>query len=159
MQLQWTRAFIWHVAWCIDLNMVRAGVVKQPAGWAWSGYVEIQSPPKRYRVIDQRSLMELLDIGHYEQLQQDRKDWVESLLVSPQHARDPAWSNSIAVGSCEYVEYIKDVLGIAGKYKQTAEEHGSCVLREPLAPYTWLFIAEKMLLSLVSSFFHRLLFM
>jgi hypothetical protein len=63
------------------------------------------------------------------------------------------------VGSREYVEYIKDALGIAGKYKQTAEEHGSCVLREPQAPYAWLFIAEKLLLSLVSSFFHRLLFM
>ena len=52
-----------HLARCmvyIDLNMVRAGVVKHPADWAWSGYGEIQSPPKRYRVIDQRSLMELL---------------------------------------------------------------------------------------------------
>ena len=36
----------------IDLNMVRAGVVKHPAQWPHSGYLEIQQPPERYRVVD-----------------------------------------------------------------------------------------------------------
>jgi len=56
-----------HLVRCmvyIDLNRVRAGVVKHPADWAWRGYDEIQSPPKRYSVIDQQGLMELLNIGH-----------------------------------------------------------------------------------------------
>ena len=35
----------------IDLNMVRAGVIRYPSDWAWSGYREIQNPPKRYGVV------------------------------------------------------------------------------------------------------------
>ena len=31
----------------IDLNMVRAGVVKHPAEWEHGGYLEIQNPPAR----------------------------------------------------------------------------------------------------------------
>jgi putative transposase len=127
-----------HLVRCmvyIDLNMVRAGVVKHPVDWVWSGYYEIQSPPKRYSVIDQQGLMELLNTDHYKQLQQLHKSWVETMLESPHHARDPVWSNSIAVGSLEYVDRIKVALGITGKYKQTTEANGSCVLREPLMPY------------------------
>jgi hypothetical protein len=32
----------------IDLNMVRAGVVKHPRDWEHSGYREIHKPPSRY---------------------------------------------------------------------------------------------------------------
>lgn len=32
----------------IDLNMVRAGVVRHPGEWPISGYREIQDPPVRY---------------------------------------------------------------------------------------------------------------
>ena len=42
----------------IDMNMVRAGVVRHPAKWAHGGYREIQQPPKRYRIIDIPALME-----------------------------------------------------------------------------------------------------
>ena len=114
----------------IDLNMVRAGVVKHPVNWTWSGHCEIQSPTKHYSVIDQHGLMELLDISHYELLQQLHKIWVENMLESPHHERDPVWSNSITVDSREYVDRIKDALGISGRYKHTAEENGSCALRE-----------------------------
>ncbi len=43
----------------IDLNMVRAGVVSHPQEWAEGGYLEIQQPPKRYRIIDIPALMGL----------------------------------------------------------------------------------------------------
>ena len=46
----------------IDLNMVRAGVVTNPAQWQWCGYREIQSPPNRYKIIDTHRLMTLFDI-------------------------------------------------------------------------------------------------
>jgi putative transposase len=36
----------------IDMNIVRAGVVTHPGKWKHSAYHEIQSPPKRYRIID-----------------------------------------------------------------------------------------------------------
>ena len=34
----------------IDLNMMRAGVVKHPREWEHSGYREIHKPPSRYPV-------------------------------------------------------------------------------------------------------------
>lgn len=40
----------------IDFNMVRAGVVGHPGQWKESGFSEIQDPPKRYRIVDLRSL-------------------------------------------------------------------------------------------------------
>ena len=43
----------------IDLNMVRAGVVKHPAEWEICGYNEIQNPPDRYGVIDRLVLHKL----------------------------------------------------------------------------------------------------
>jgi putative transposase len=43
----------------IDLNMVRAGVVKHPSEWLQSGFNEIQSPPKRYQIIDQEKRGEI----------------------------------------------------------------------------------------------------
>jgi putative transposase len=36
----------------IDLDMVRAGVVKHPRKWEDSGYREIHKPPSRYGIID-----------------------------------------------------------------------------------------------------------
>jgi len=45
----------------IDLNMVRAGVVRHPGDWRQSGYSEIQNPPKRYAIIDTQKLSSLSD--------------------------------------------------------------------------------------------------
>ena len=96
-----------------------------------------------YRVIDQQTLMELLNNTQYGQWQQHHKDQVEIMLASVHHNRDPRWSSSIAVGSREYVDSIKVALGISGKYKHTVEKNGTCVLQEPQVLYTQLFIPEK----------------
>ena len=52
-----------HLIRCIayiDLNMVRAGVVKHPNEWSHSGYNEIQKPKQRYGIIDFKSYMSLV---------------------------------------------------------------------------------------------------
>jgi REP element-mobilizing transposase RayT len=52
-----------HLVQCIvymDLNMVRAGVVKHPSEWPYGGYREIPDAPRRYRLIDRDALMQLL---------------------------------------------------------------------------------------------------
>ena len=54
-----------HLIQCmiyIDLNMVRAGVVTHPSGWAFGGYNEIQNPRQRYSLMDHETLMELVGI-------------------------------------------------------------------------------------------------
>ena len=50
----------------IDLNMVRAGVVKHPSEWKESGYNEIMNPPKRYLLIDQSRLENILGFSDRE---------------------------------------------------------------------------------------------
>jgi len=71
-----------HLMQCIvymDLNMVRAGVVKHPSEWPHSGYGEIQNTPERYRLIDRKALMQLIGIGHSEQLSLSHRSWIEEV--------------------------------------------------------------------------------
>ncbi len=44
---------------CIEINMVRADVVKHPTECVHGGYREIRQPPRRYRIIDTSVLMDL----------------------------------------------------------------------------------------------------
>jgi len=48
----------------IDANMVRAGVVKNPLEWKYSGLHELLEPKKRYSIIDREHLKKLLYIGN-----------------------------------------------------------------------------------------------
>jgi len=53
-----------HLVQCLvymDMNMVRAGVVKHPSEWPFSGYHEILAPRERYAILDHERLKELLN--------------------------------------------------------------------------------------------------
>lgn len=56
-------AHLWRCLVYIDMNMVRAGAVKHPREWAWTGYQELMGLRKRYRVVDVRALLEHVDAG------------------------------------------------------------------------------------------------
>lgn len=91
----------------IDLNMVRAGVVSDPAQWNVSGYHEIQQPPQRYRIVDHAALLELggfVDLG---ELRKRHRTWIEEELNAGPRSREPEWSESVAVGSQEFVASIE----------------------------------------------------
>ena len=67
----------------IDMNMVRAGVVKHPAEWVHGGYREIQQPPRRYRIIDTPVLMDLGGFNDIATMQQQlRQWWIEELTIN-----------------------------------------------------------------------------
>ncbi len=91
----------------IDLNMVRAGVVRHPGEWLMSGYHEIQSPPVRYAVIDQSALRDVFGFRDPIQLRQACREWVEVSLESEQHIRNGEWSESFAIGGSELVDEIR----------------------------------------------------
>ena len=88
----------------IDLNMVRAGVVKHPSEWKMSGYNEIQSPPDRYALLDQKGLLELCEIKDIEQLKEEHRQWIEESLREEESRREAHWSESIAIGSKGFIE-------------------------------------------------------
>jgi len=46
----------------IDLNMVRAGVVRHPSEYSISGYNEIQTPTTRYSILNQKTLNDLFAV-------------------------------------------------------------------------------------------------
>jgi putative transposase len=131
----------------IDLNMVRAGVVKHPDEWDVCGYQEIQNPPKRYAVIDRRVLMELFEFWSEARLQDTHAQWIEEALRSAHLQRDSRWSNSLAVGHPSFLAEVKSDLGIKGRYRDIVEHHDIHVLREPTMTYNANLGAEKEAIS------------
>jgi putative transposase len=107
-----------HLARClvyIDLNMVRAGVVSHPSEWALSGYREIQSPPERYRVIDQQALLGVLEMRTLEELGRSHRLWGEEALRSGRAERGELWTGALAVGSVNHVERVHEALGVGAR--------------------------------------------
>jgi putative transposase len=120
----------------IDFNMVRAGVVQHPGEWPEGGYAELQSLPQRYGVLDRTALMELLGIGDAERMKAERRLWVEDALKSGgPFERDSCWTESLAVGSVEFVKGVQGTLGIRGSNRTIQRDKVGCVLRESETNY------------------------
>jgi REP element-mobilizing transposase RayT len=119
----------------IDLNMVRAGVVRHPAEWAQGGYRQIQDPPERYAVIELADLSDLCGFTKVVDFQRAHRQWVEEALAREPVKRDERWSEAIAVGSPAFVEKVKRELGMKARHRDVDEADGTCVLREPRGAY------------------------
>jgi putative transposase len=131
----------------IDMNMVRAGVVKHPQEWPYGGYAEIQSPRQRYALLDYEGLKEILNFKTIEELAEAYRGWVDDTLIKGNHQRDGKWTESIAVGSELFVSTTKDKLGIKAKGRDVFGTDGSYELREDPGHYKQLFEHEKVDLS------------
>src|SRR5688572_4403841 len=127
----------------IDLNMVRAGVVRHPAQWVHGGYREIQDPPERYALIDAVLLSTLCGFAKVEDFRRAHRYWVEQSLAGGAPKREDRWSTAIAVGSQAYVEKIKDALGISARYRELDAANGTYSLRESQSAYTASFNAKS----------------
>lgn len=133
-----------HLARClvyIDLNMVRAGVVRHPRDWGEAGYHEIQHARGRYRIIDRAALSHVLGVIEA-RLAGVHEQWIEDTLASGQHARAPQWSEAIAVGRRSFVEGVQQQLGVRARYRQIAETDGTSVLRDADAVYCEHFVVK-----------------
>ena len=106
---------------CIDLNMLRAGVVKHPRKWIHSGYNEIQKPKQRYGLIDFKSLIRILPVESQYELQQAHRKWIEAELQKSNLIRQSKWTQSIAVGDKLFVMQFKKQLGIRFKGRKIIE--------------------------------------
>lgn len=139
----------------IDLNMVRAGVVKHPSEWPHGGYREILNPPRRYSIIDQKALMSKCGSGstNKEQFRNDYQGWVEAATINGKPLRVPAWSESIAVGSETFIENIKEKLGIKAKARKTVRKKENFMLKEPPCSYRAGFAPHMDPLSLENMYY------
>jgi REP element-mobilizing transposase RayT len=118
------------------MNMVRAGVVTHPGEWPDSGYREIQHPPKRYRIIDLPALVSLLGMDSLRSLQRAHADWVDEAVRTGRLAREPLWTEALAVGSERFVANVQARLGVSARYREVVTDgRGGHAIREAGCPY------------------------
>jgi putative transposase len=131
----------------IDLNMVRAGVVRHPSEWNFGGYTEIQNPRQRYSIINRGELANLLGIKDEVRMMEVHWKWVEELLKNGSNKRDARRTESIAVGDKEFVLKTKARLGAKAIGRKISWKNWNYELREPQIPYNPLLTFEKCGLS------------
>jgi putative transposase len=120
----------------IALNMVRAGAISNPAQWQFCGYADIQNQRTRNQIIDRDALSAILQTSSHEELRQRMREIVEESRVEGGILRQSQWTESVAVGDRQFVELVKEKLGVRGKYRETVEESGAAfVLQEESVPY------------------------
>ncbi|MEW5980278.1 MAG: transposase, partial [Acidobacteriota bacterium] len=145
-----------HLRQCllyIDLNMVRAGAVAHPEQWPECGYVEIQHPKARWRMIDEDQLMELVGVNGRGALQQLCREQVEAALERGLEGRQSQWTESIAVGTPQYLAALERQLGVRAKGRAMQPVEGGYQLRETERVYQRLLSGEKAAPSLQNTFF------
>lgn len=144
-----------HLVRCLvymDLNMVRAGVVRDPAEWPFGGYQEIQHPPDRYGRIDHEALMQLCGVSDQRELREAHRAWVQEGLKNNLGQRETQWSEAVAVGNKKFVDSIKERLGYRAEDRSVKKGHEGFELRETSASYNGLLGGEKEVLSLSNAY-------
>jgi REP-associated tyrosine transposase len=127
----------------VDLNMVRAGAVRHPEEWTHGGYHEIQGNRRRNTIIDLKALAEVLEFNSLEALRVAHREWIAEALSEEAQRREDIWSQSLAVGSVEFVRQTQVALGHQGRYRSRFEGEGMSVLRETEESYGPLFGVEN----------------
>ena len=96
-----------HLSRCLfylDMNMVRAKVVRHPDEWNFGGARELLGQRKRYRIIDQKCLLKFLPIPDAEHFRQWYWQTLNELCRrNGDIPGEPFWSSSLAVGSRQWI--------------------------------------------------------
>ncbi len=114
----------------IDLNMVRAGMVKHPAAWRHGGFHEIQGNRRRNTIIDLDALLDALAISSVDELRKAHSEWIAEELSREGQGRKEYWTQSVAVGSSVFVRKTRDALGLTGRFRDISQSGNAFVLRE-----------------------------
>jgi hypothetical protein len=118
------------------------------------GYNEIQVPPARYAIIDQRELHRLCGIPDPERFKKEYRQWVDDALTGGSLERESSWSESVAVGRQNFIEEIKTCLRVKAIGRKIRGQGGTMLtLRECPAAYNAHFATEKGSLSLKNTYF------
>jgi putative transposase len=118
----------------IDLNMVRAGRVSHPERWPSCGYHEIQHPRKRYTLLDLDQVLRLMGFDDVRELAAWQRDAISSALEGPL-GREPAWTESLAVGQPDFLRTVATRLGMAARFRKIQEHEAFSSLQEGPTAY------------------------
>jgi putative transposase len=136
----------------IDLNMVRAGVVKHPIDWLHGGYHAIQNPPKRYRILDYDALCELSGVSSLSDYQGLHRAWVAEAIKEKQYlTREAHYSEALAIGNKDYLEELHSTFGISHRSRDIEKEHDCYCIKEPASSYISLFRGKTAALRVESA--------
>ncbi len=126
---------LWRCMRYCELNMVRARRVKHPAKWRWCGYDELTGTRQRNRVLDLAKVLELTECSDRTELATNYAAFVAEALAGESLKREAQWTESIAVGSREFVEEVAGQ--IEGRVSLDIDECGeeSWTVRETEPPY------------------------
>jgi putative transposase len=131
-----TGTHLWKCLVYIDLNMVRAGVVKHPEDWDYCGYQEICGTRNREScLIDIDLLKRILQMKESARLRTIYRNMIDQELTQGELKRQAKWTESLAVGNEEFVDQIRGRLGIRAIHRQVCVDSGSHVLRESEPEY------------------------
>lgn len=95
--------YLWNCLKYIDLNMWRAGAVADPLEWEWCGMRELMGLRQRYRLVDQAMLLRALGDQTLETFRKRYRQEVAATIEQGRIAREPVWTESLAVGSEQFV--------------------------------------------------------
>ena len=88
--------------------------------WSFCGYNEIQNPRKKNGLIAYQKLAELTGFESYTAFRETHKELVYESLTNGNNFRQDQWTESIAVGSKDFIETIKKNLGILAKGRRNS---------------------------------------
>jgi len=130
---------LWACLTYIDLNMVRAGVVRHPREWPWTGWHELTGERARYRLLDQQALLHRLEGQHADSLQSAYRAAIDERIANDIGGlhREPQWTESIAVGSRAFVENVEAQLladQVRTKTTRVQTSSGAWTLRDVPPP-------------------------
>ena len=138
-----------------------SGVVGHPIEWEFCGYNELMRSRQRYNIIHWKSLTTLLGLKNREELRHAYGELVKEALRTKRLSREPIWTESVAVGSKEFVARAAEALRLRPKQRtiEAVEKLGSdrrietWVIRENIRAYRRDFGAPKSPVSNKSAIF------
>ena len=81
------------------------------------------------------------------------RGWIDESMKKVRHFRDGRLTESVAVGSREFVTETKEKLGVRAKGRKVVGAVESCELREPPSPYRDILGHENVTLRLQNEYF------
>lgn len=105
-----TGDYLWNCLKYVELNMVRARVVKHPQEWRWNSYAELMGQRERYRILAIPRLLDLLGGWDEATFRKRYNEEIEYALQAGALKREGNWSECIAVGSEEFIQQMSQTI-------------------------------------------------
>ena len=104
-----------HCLLYIDLNMVRAGVVKTPFEWEYSAFDDFYGQKHRYKIINIRKLLECLEFDDINIFRDWHKRNIDEILIKEKKEnleRRKIWTTAAAIGDKSWLEENAETTGL-----------------------------------------------